>query len=426
MKRAAEASLTWKNATARVSDLGANATALAALLDKHGVGPESEYPWLPLEVRAEVSRLDWTNLQGAFGREHLHGAATAATPAATRRRIAKVEDFYEHGEAEESRQKFRDLAAANSTVAQRKTVARKWEQICAQKKWTPYSRDLTAEKIEEMGLVLHNTTPQSALTYLSAWKAYMEQRLQIVFADDRALAYKYAIKSCARGAGAKEKTLPITLEIIQKLDRAASSQDDIAVLRLGMLAFWLLLRLEEAGGLQRDDLSGRIWKPTPVTITTSQGTKIVHQTRFTIPKSKTDQERHGVTVCTICCCEAPVLKALKLKHVRPCPIHCIPATGWVAMQEVKQTVWRTRLHSLCEKAGLPVNSEGRTRALYNLHSFRRGGAQVSLHVLGRDTMEILGRWESSASREYEQDAMLNPASGIVPDWPLLAEELKRI
>lgn len=41
-------------------------------------------------------------------------------------------------------------------------------------------------------------------------------------------------------------------------------------------------------------------------------------------------------------------------------------------------------------------------------------------------MEVPGQGESSASRECEQDATLNPAAGIVPEWPLLADELKLI
>jgi len=125
-----------------------------------------------------------------------------------------------------------------------------------------------------------------------------------------------------------------------------------------------------------------------------------------------------------CCCENPILAQLQLKKVKPCPIHCCTPTLWASLANTDTNVWRTRLQNLIEKTPLKNETAGRKRKVFNTHGFRRGGAQTAVHSLGRRTMEILGRWKSTASKEYEGDSALNPSTSIIPKWPLLAEFLK--
>jgi len=108
-----------------------------------------------------------------------------------------------------------------------------------------------------MGFMLNRTTPQSAVSYFSSWKKKMELELGQKVEGDLEIAYSSALKSCEKDVKPHEQVAAITLETFQTLDKAATSQEDLMVLKAGMMCFWLMLRMEELGKISRDDFNGK-------------------------------------------------------------------------------------------------------------------------------------------------------------------------
>jgi hypothetical protein len=214
---------------------------------------------------------------------------------------------------------------------------------------------------------------------------------------------------------------PATIEVFQRMDRAATTFEDFSVLSIGILSFFFLLRMDEFRNLERDDWSTgmKTFADKKRSINIAGKKKCVRTTTFTIPRSKTDQESRGCSAGMTCCCAET--KFLKLQHCSFCPIHAIKPITWSTYRGLKKTTITKRLHALAAKAG--VQTIKKNRKLINLHSFRRAGAQAALLSVGRESMRILGRWKSDASKEYENETILNPKSSTVIDWPLLAVQM---
>eukprot|EP00392_Amoebophrya_sp_AT5.2_P004206 g4214.t1 len=287
-----------------------------------------------------------------------------------------------------------DFYAANSKGPQ--AVAwRKWEAICRKKGWQANAGWVSEEQIKLCAAILRTTTPQSAATYLS--------HIKMACGRVRALppllenVYALAFRACERCKKAPEQDLPFTLDILRKLDRAASTEADVITLRGCVFAWFLLARPDELADMKRTVTEKEIC--------------------VKIPHSKTDTKNAGVSVRFYCICGA----VKGFKNCKPCPVHVVGDELWGRMQKIQTASWRQRLYRLVEdRAGIVNTAEGRRSKLYSLYSSRVGGAQAAIVSLGRETMQILGRWASDVALHYESSAVLNPPADTVVKWPLVS------
>jgi hypothetical protein len=97
--------------------------------------------------------------------------------------------------------------------------------------------------------------------------------------------------------------------------------------------------------------------------------------KITIPESKTDIIKRGVTMRMRCCCE---VEGTQLANgIKLCPVRVFTSENELEKAgKLSEAGLRKTLHQLLETAGYDSHEEGRDRCLYNFHSSRIGGTQA--------------------------------------------------
>eukprot|EP00392_Amoebophrya_sp_AT5.2_P006135 g6145.t1 len=180
-------------------------------------------------------------------------------------------------------------------------------------------------------------------------------------------------------------------------------------LDFGVTAWYLMQRPDEFQDLDRETYE-------------QSGEQRAH---FFLRKSKVDQRGKGWSVRMKCCCAAA--KPLKLKR-KLCPVHACSQEVWTAFANTSAAHLRRCMAEVVARLGLTETSPS-GRALWNLYSFRVGGASAARQGgLPQEGIQVIGRWKNvGTALRYEGDRSVNVTEERSMPWPVVrAEQLQDV
>eukprot|EP00392_Amoebophrya_sp_AT5.2_P009686 g9714.t1 len=146
---------------------------------------------------------------------------------------------------------------------------------------------------------------------------------------------------------------------------------------------------------------------------------------FFLRKSKVDQRGRGWSARMRCCCAE--VKSLGLKR-KLCPVHACDQQVWTAFANTPAPTLRKCMAEVTSRLGLTETSAC-GRALWNLYSFRVGGASAAKQGgLSQEDVQMIGRWKNSKTAlGYQGDRSVNVTEAKAIAWPVVrAEQLKAV
>lgn len=165
----------------------------------------------------------------------------------TRKRIpmeelCKVPDWRKKARNEISRN-----CVAQRTILGRGTARTHWENFCMQ---TDRSPDVvtfppSAEDVVLFAGLLRAMVPQSALTYFSSWKSWVEDERRERSGPALKFEYDKAVPALVSAKGRVHKDAPLTPAWIARLSEVACTDSEIITLKMAIFAFWAILRMDE-------------------------------------------------------------------------------------------------------------------------------------------------------------------------------------
>ena len=358
---------------------------------------------------------------------------------------------------------------AERTELGRITVRNKWREFCIAenreedvKKNPPSEREI----VIFCGL-LRCAHPQSALTYASSWKAWVESERKQSFAkmgEGLQEAYSKCTTALAAAKGQVHKDAPLAPNIFVMLAKKVKGEKEELVLKMAIFAFWALLRMDEFENLvveksemevkaqvqsmedtencRRKEIqnwkstlrSGASFEKKPAVekrdvASSSRVRKKAEVLKIRIKRSKTKIGDSGLKVAFFCACAWSKQIGMR-RGISLCPVHVMDEEDFINAKLAKKGNLRESLDEIFRKIGIKNKPQEKgERRTYNLHSSRRGGAKYAIYSLGAPGISTLGRWShksGTAMQEYVEEALCDPVSGPVPTWPLVASTLKLV
>ena len=254
--------------------------------------------------------------------------------------------------------------------------------------------------------------------------------------DPSAYLYLRMVRRAAkRGEGGGWKVRPFTEELLLALALAAGTDQEKEVVDFSILAYFFLLRIDEALSLGDKDLA------------ISAGNVV----RVHIAMSRTDQEGLGVDRRAKCVCKTVVREPPAAARSRPdwgslvCPFHAarriLTARRTVEARRVGRLsgagdqdglAYRSYLRTLdhlVKKAGrmptILVKKGGKLvkKRVFGGHSGRRGGAQALARAkVPTALIKLWGRWRSNAVDRYLEEAALENAEEAIAQTMVTSEQ----
>ena len=358
---------------------------------------------------------------------------------------------------------------AERTELGRITAKNKWVEFCAVEGRPRCVRELppSDREITIFCGLLRCAYPQSALTYASNWKAWVESERKQSFTKmgvGAQEAYSKCATALAAAKGLPHKDAPFAPHLFVLLSKKVKGECEELVLRMAIFAFWALLRMDEFQNLAiektsvetrgqvqcveeiescrkreiqnwRDTLrSGASFEKQPFLEknSLSSNTRVKKKTeglKIRVKRSKTKVGDSGLSVSFFCSCAWGKQIGMK-RGLYLCPVHVMDEEDFANAKLVQKSDLREGLDEIFRKIGIKNKPDGKgERRTYNLHSSRRGGAKYAIYSLGAPGISTLGRWShrsGTAMQEYVEEALCDPVSGPVPTWPLVASTLKLI
>ena len=357
---------------------------------------------------------------------------------------------------------------AASTELSRISAKNKWHDYCAAegrpecvKASPPSARDVNLF----CGL-LRCALPQSALTYASNWKSWVETERKQSFkliAPGLQEEYSRCSSALAAAKGLAHKDAPFSPLLFVKLSQKVRGDCESLTLKMAIFSFWALLRMDEFNNLvvlriklesrgsvdSIDNIeacrareiqdwkgvlkSGANFQKQPFSAGASSSSSTARVLRkseginIRVTRSKTRVGDSGLSVSFFCSCAWGKQLGMK-RGFNLCPVHVMTDEDFANAKLAPKNTLRLNIDSLLGRIGITNKpSEAGLRRMYNLHSGRRGGAKYSIYSLGAPGTTTLGRWShrsGTAMQEYVEEALCDPVSGPVPTWPLEASTLK--
>ena len=288
-----------------------------------------------------------------------------------------------------------------------------YEDWCREKTWAPYP--LQVEQLEKYCAALKYAQYSTARSYVSAVIQENARRGGSLGKAEETYLRQVG-RAMDRDKGAEEKVVACTIEHLIANAKNIEEEHELLCMEIGeevagkhmreprarhtlyVLAFFFVLRIDEATALKSDKGQYRIDHDK-------------NMLWLNLARSKTDPTGRGAVRKQGCCCE---------QEPRICPVHVLLAwvrdyahdeqdvflvstqTGDCYAYAMLLAGWRDDV----VKTRIPTE-EGVGKAVWGLHSFRRGGAQA-LAAAGYDlpTIQLFARWASSAVARYVAEAPL--------------------
>ena len=282
---------------------------------------------------------------------------------------------------EEAVKKLRKGFHATSTTSTRASAVSEYSDFCRHPKRNAEPFPLDINMMERFAAVLSkNGHAATAKTYLSHLRTEARIEHKKVLSEGDAAYLTSVNRSLDRdSASDREDYNPWSLELLQATKDACATRHDRLTHDTLLVQYFTCMR-----PCERENHAVEF---------------IEDDARFSIPRSKTDQEAVG--------------RHIRLSP-RPdsdgfCPVAAARrlATNKFTLSAKEYT---RSLARLLELAGIENKQEGRKRCVYSPHGVRKGAAQAFLLAgMERDLVQKVGGWKSRMSLlRYEDEVMLDP------------------